>query len=211
MSPADARVVQPALAAEAAGSLAELASSACRCVACPDLVAGRSRVVPGAFPPQAPVLFVGEAPGAQEDISGQPFVGKAGQLLDQLLAEVGLSRGRAAVTNVVKCRPPGNRTPRRSEVGNCRSWLDRQIELLQPAVVCTLGGTATSWALGPGTRLGQVRGAALPWRDRLLVATYHPSAAIRFGPAGAPLAALRVDLRTVADLVERLESGRETD
>jgi DNA polymerase len=180
--------------------LDELAARVQGCLACPELVASRTTVVAGSMPAGADVLFVGEAPGAQEDATGVPFVGKAGQLLDKLLAEAGMPRDRVAVANVLKCRPPGNRKPRRDEVDNCQPWLERQIDLLDPLVICTLGGTAAEWALGGGVRVAALRGERHTYRGRLLVATYHPSAAIRFGPSGAPLAALREDLALVARL-----------
>jgi len=197
---AELAVLDPAAAASAAPTVDLLAHAANRCVACADLAVTRTRVVVGDFPPGADVLLVGEAPGAQEDATGRPFVGKAGQLLDRLLDEVGLPRERVAVTNVVKCRPPGNRKPRRVEVQRCRPWLERQVLLVDPVVVCALGGTAAEWALGPGVRITAVRGSAGTYAGRPLVVTYHPSAAIRFGPRGAPLAALREDLATVAAL-----------
>ena len=179
--------------------LVEVASG---CVACP-LAGTRTQVVPGVRPPGARLLLVGEAPGAQEDAAGVPFVGRSGQLLDALLAEAGLDRGGVAVCKVVKWRPPGNRQPRRAEVATCRPWLDRQVELVDPAAVVTLGATALAWALGPRKRLADMRGRVLAWHGRALVATYHPAAAIRFGPRGAPLAALRTDLRLAAGLVAR--------
>lgn len=168
-------------------------------MACPELAASRTSVVPGDFPSAARFLVVGEAPGAQEDEVGRPFVGKAGQLLDQLLREAGVDRSDVAVANVLKCRPPGNRAPTRMESARCTRWLDRQVELLDPALVVALGGTAVAWALGYGVRLGEVRGQVLPWRGRRLVVSYHPSAAIRFGPNGMPRAALRADLQLAAE------------
>lgn len=188
-------------AARASRSWQELARAASTCTLCEELVGSRTRVVPGVAPPRARVLLLGEAPGAQEDQAGLPFVGRSGALLDLLLAEAGLPREQVAVTNVLKCRPPRNRAPRRREIENCRPWLDRQIELADPVVVVTLGGTALAWALGPTARVGALRGFPHPFGARLLVATYHPSAAIRFGPTGAPMAALREDLKLVAGLV----------
>jgi uracil-DNA glycosylase len=154
------------------------------------------------------VLLVGEAPGAAEDEAGVPFVGRAGQLLDRLLDEAGLDRAAMAVANVLKCRPPGNRTPTSAEVGRCRAWLDRQVELADPVLVVTLGGTAASWALGRGVKLGQSRGAVHRLGQRALVVTYHPSAALRFGPKGAPMAALREDLVWVRTLLPELRRER---
>ena len=185
--------------AAACAGLDELATVARGCIACTELALVRNSVVVGDFPPAARVLLVGEAPGAAEDEQGRPFVGKAGALLDGLLAEAGLDRAEVAVANVLKCRPPGNRAPTRLEAGRCRGWLDRQVELVDPELVVTLGGTALAWALGRGHRLRDMRGVFHDWRHRRLLVTYHPSAAIRFGPAGEPIAAMRTDLRLVAE------------
>lgn len=180
-------------------ALDTLAARARGCTACPELVATRTTVVVGDTPPGARLALVGEAPGAQEDAMGRPFVGRAGQVLDELLAEAGLDRHELAVLNVLKCRPPGNRTPRRTEVVNCTTrWLGAQLELVDPALVVTLGGTALAWALGPKVRLGDARNTVHDWHGRRLIATYHPSAALRFGPRGMPRAALAADLRAAA-------------
>jgi DNA polymerase len=192
----------PAGAAAAATGWADLVTAVQGCVACPELAASRTRVVPGVAPPGADVLLVGEAPGAQEDETGVPFVGRSGRLLDGLLGEAGLRRDQVAVANVLKCRPPANRKPRRAEVARCRPWLDRQLDLVDPVVVVALGGTAAEWFVGPGARIAALRdqGRVTPLLHgaRRLLVTYHPSAAIRFGPRGAPLAALREDLAEVA-------------
>jgi DNA polymerase len=199
-----ATVEEVAAVAAAAADWATLAGVARSCTACPELAAARQHVVVGDLPAMARplVAFVGEAPGATEDETGRPFVGRSGALLDQLLAEAGLDRARCAVLNVVKCRPPGNRTPRALEVARCSGWLNRQLDLLDPPVVVALGLSAGKWFLGPKTVLARARDAgAHPWRGRRLYVTYHPSAAIRFGPNGAPRAALAADLREVAALV----------
>ena len=203
MSPrtADPSVALVAQRAAESDDLTTLAARARGCVACAELASTRTTVVVGDFPPAARLMLVGEAPGANEDRVGRPFVGKAGQLLDDLLAEAGIDRTATAVANVVKCRPPGNRPPTTAEARRCRGWLDRQVELVDPSLVVTLGGTALAWALGTGTRLRDARATVHDWRGRRLLATYHPSAAIRFGPNGAPLAALRSDLRSVAGLM----------
>jgi DNA polymerase len=133
-----------------------------------------------------------------EDETGRPFVGRSGALLDQLLGEAGLNRAEAAVLNVVKCRPPGNRTPKAAEVARCSGWLNRQLELLGAPVVVALGLSAAKWFLGPRTVLGVARGRAHDVGGRAVWATYHPSAAIRFGPNGAPRAGLLADLTAVA-------------
>jgi uracil-DNA glycosylase len=194
-----------AVRAAAAGvpDLPTLAVAASACTACPELVAERSTVVVGSTPPGARLLLLGEAPGAQEDETGLPFVGRSGQLLDVLLAEVGGRRDEVAVLNTLKCRPPGNRPPRPSESARCRGWVERQLELAAPALVVALGLSATRWFLGP-TSLRAVRGRvhelAQPWGTVRVLPTYHPSAAIRFGPAGEPRRLLRDDLATALAL-----------
>lgn len=185
-----------------------LATQIATCTACPELTQSRTGVVVGessAGPGRPALALVGEAPGAAEDAAGRPFVGKAGQLLDQLLHDTALDRCQAAVLNVVKCRPPGNRAPKPEEVARCRPYLERQLALLRPHLVVALGLTATAWLLGRRTTLAAVRGrvhevtvGGVPLR---VLPTYHPSAAIRFGPSGAPMAALRDDLALAAKLV----------
>jgi DNA polymerase len=192
-------------AAAGAATWDELVEVVQGCVACDELAASRTRVVAGQRPPGADVLLVGEAPGAQEDATGVPFVGRSGQLLDRLLGEAGLRREQVAVANVLKCRPPANRTPRRAEVARCRPWLTRQVELVDPRVVVALGSTAAAWFFGPSARIGALRERSLveplSYDGRALLVTYHPSAAIRFGPHGEPVAALRADLGRVAALL----------
>jgi len=200
----DASADEVARIAAAAPDWATLAAAARPCVACPELAATRQHVVVGDVPAagRPRLVLVGEAPGATEDETGRPFVGRSGALLDELLTAAGLDRGSAAVLNVVKCRPPGNRTPRAAEVSRCSGWLRRQLELLDPPAVVALGLSAAKWFLGPRTVLARAREAGPhPWEGRGLHVTYHPSAAIRFGPNGAPRAALAADLRRVAELV----------
>jgi uracil-DNA glycosylase family 4 len=192
---------------DAPSGWAELTDRILACRTCPDLVVQRISVVVGDVPAPGhiearPLALVGEAPGAAEDAQGRPFVGRAGQLLDRLLVEAGLDRSGVAVLNTVKCRPPGNRAPRSVEVANCAPYLRAQLAVLRPRLVVALGLTAVRWFLGAGVSLGAARGAVhevevagLPLR---VIATYHPSAAIRFGPGGAPLAALRADLAVAA-------------
>ncbi|NHC14955.1 uracil-DNA glycosylase [Motilibacter deserti] len=201
-------VLDPAGCAPAQPDWRSLAVTVRGCVACAELVETRTNVVPGVRPDSADVLLVGEAPGAQEDESGVPFVGKAGQLLDGLLEEAGLPRDRVAVANVLKCRPPKNRKPTRGEVARCRPWLARQIELADPVLIVTLGGTAAEWVLKPGVRIGELRFADVHYAGRRVLCTYHPSAAIRFGPKGQPMAALREDLARAAALAAELRAAR---
>ena len=199
MRAADPAVDVIATAAARCESLDELADVVRQCILCPELAPMRSSVVVGDFPSAARLLLVGEGPGATEDEVGRPFVGKGGQLLDSLLAEAGLDRADVAVANVVKCRPPANRTPTPAEARRCTVWLDRQLELCAPSLVVTLGLSALRWAIGPQVRLRDVRGVVREWRGRRLLATYHPSAALRFGPSGDPMAMLRADLRLAAE------------
>ena len=189
-----------AVRAAALGSpdLEVLAGRARGCTACPELAGTRTRVVPGAVPHGARLLVMGEAPGAQEDERGLPFVGRSGQLLDLLLAEVGADRADVGVLNTVKCRPPANRPPTRAESATCRGWTSRQLELSAPAVVVALGLSAARWFLGPGTLSslrGRLHAVAVPGvGDLRVLPTYHPSAALRHGPQGEPRRLLRDDL-----------------
>ncbi|MFL6239920.1 MAG: uracil-DNA glycosylase [Actinomycetes bacterium] len=190
----------------ALADLSAVAAAARRCTTCADLAATRTSVVVGDLPAEATLLLIGEAPGADEDRTGRPFVGRAGQLLDVLLREAGVARDSVAVANVLKCRPPGNRAPTRTEVHNCRGWLERQVQLLAPRVVVTLGATAAAWAFGRSVRLADVRGRPhdLPVvASGVVVPTYHPSAALRFGPRGEPRRLLGLDLAYAASLAAK--------
>ncbi len=186
-------------AAAASPSLEVLAERARGCTACPELVATRTQVVPGVVPAGARLLLLGEAPGAQEDESGLPFVGRSGQLLDELLSEVGAARAEVGVLNTLKCRPPGNRPPTRAESRTCRGWTERQFALAAPQVVVALGLSATRWFLGP-TSLAAVRGRLHEHGGYRVLPTYHPSAALRFGPSGEPRRLLREDLQLAVSL-----------
>ncbi|MGB9377095.1 MAG: uracil-DNA glycosylase [Mycobacteriales bacterium] len=177
--------------------LADLISG---CTACSELATTRTTVVVGEAPDGVRLALVGEAPGAHEDVAGRPFVGRAGQLLDEVLAGAGLRRDQVAVLNVLKCRPPNNRPPRPIETANCRPWLERQLDLVAPVVTVALGLSATRWFLGRTPTLSAVRGTQQLALGRVVIPTYHPSAALRFGPRGAPLAALRSDLALAAEL-----------
>jgi uracil-DNA glycosylase family 4 len=170
------------------------------CTRCEELAATRRTVVVGSGPPDARLLVVGEAPGAQEDETGVPFVGRSGQLLDRLLAEAGLPREQVAVLNTVKCRPPGNRVPARLETASCRPWLAAQLAQQEPSLVVTLGLSAAGWFLGR-TTLAAVRGQVHDVEGRRVLPTYHPAAALRGGPKGEPMRLLREDLALAVGLV----------
>lgn len=143
--------------------------------------------------PDAALMFVGEGPGEQEDRQGLPFVGRSGQLLDRLiLEEMGLERDSCYIANTVKCRPPGNRDPLPDEIEACWPYLERQLELVDPKVVVTLGNFATKLLLGTSAPISRVRGQTYPYRSGYLVPTFHPSAALRGG--GQVVAQMRADL-----------------
>jgi uracil-DNA glycosylase len=152
------------------------------CVRCPQLAANRRSVVFGSGNADADLMFVGEAPGAREDEQGVPFVGQAGRLLDTLLGEIGLARGDVFVANVLKCRPPQNRDPLPSEIENCQEYLFRQLELIQPRVVCTLGNFATKLLRGDQTGITRLHGREevrrIGPRTVRLYPIYHPAAAL---------------------------------
>lgn len=161
--------------------LEEIRGGIAGCTACP-LARSRTRPVPGEGSPHATVMFVGEAPGRQEDEQGRPFVGRAGALLDDLLEEAGYHRSEVYITNIVKCRPPGNRDPRRGEIEACLPFLRRQIEVIGPRVIAPLGRVAagTIFALMdlPVTPIGKCHGEMF-WTDGgvFVVPLYHPAAA----------------------------------
>jgi len=170
------------------------------CTRC-DLARTRQRVVVGSGP-LAPQLFViGEAPGRLEDETGQPFVGRSGQLLFRLLdEEVGVTREQCFVTSVVKCRPPANRTPTRHELNTCRPWLYEQLQLITPRVVLTLGNTASAAVLGVLEPMRDLHGRVLHLGAIPALATYHPAAALRGGASVVEL--MRQDFRVVRQLLE---------
>ncbi|MEJ7797484.1 MAG: uracil-DNA glycosylase [Solirubrobacteraceae bacterium] len=152
------------------------------CTRCPQLASMRTQVVFGAGNADADLMFVGEAPGAKEDEQGIPFVGAAGKLLDELLAGVGLARSDVFVVNVLKCRPPGNRDPQPVEIDNCQDYLMRQVQLIEPLVICTLGNFSTKLLRGDQTGISRLHGQAeiITIGDRAvrLYPLYHPAAAL---------------------------------
>ncbi|HEX9977922.1 MAG TPA: uracil-DNA glycosylase [Acidimicrobiia bacterium] len=160
--------------------LRELASIASGCTRCA-LAATRTTVVFGVGDPGADLMFVGEAPGFHEDQQGLPFVGAAGKLLDRLLGEIGLRRDQVYIANVLKCRPPGNRDPLPDEIESCQDYLRRQLELVDPRVVVTLGNFATKLLLKRDVGITRLRGQVFPWWRRHLIPTLHPAAALRGG------------------------------
>ena len=164
-------------------ALEAIATEVRACVRC-RLAQTRTHAVPGEGHPDTEVVFVGEGPGQTEDQQGRPFVGRAGELLVKLLSTLGWRRQEVFITNIVKCRPPGNRDPEPDEIAACAPYLQRQLEVLDPAVVVTLGRISMGH-LRPGERITQIHGTAVPApaatgaRDALAYALYHPAAALR--------------------------------
>ena len=182
-------------------SLAVVAAEASTCTRCA-LAAGRTNVVFGMGDPTSDLMFIGEGPGAEEDKQGLPFVGRSGKLLDQLmLEELGLTRERVYIANVVKCRPPNNRDPLPEEIDACRPYLEAQLEHIAPKVVVTLGKFAGQLLLQSKEGITRLRGQRYPFGAAVLVPTVHPAYVLRGG--GEPMAQMRADLirakRALAD------------
>jgi uracil-DNA glycosylase len=180
------------------GSLAELRELALGCPRC-RLCETRNRVVFGEGRENAELMIVGEAPGAEEDRTGRPFVGRAGRLLDLLLASVGFSRDAVYICNVLKCRPPGNRNPETDEIESCDPYLRKQVELVAPRAILAVGGFAAQTLLGVQTPIGRLRGTDQVHEGVPLVPTYHPAALLRNPVLVRPVWEDLQRLRTVLD------------
>jgi uracil-DNA glycosylase len=194
--------MQPRSANERRDDLVELYREVSACTRCP-LHKTRTKIVFGNGNANADLMFVGEAPGQQEDQQGLPFVGRAGQLLDTLLGEVGLQRSEVFVTNVLKSRPPGNRDPQPDEIETCRPYLHRQIDLIEPKVICTLGNFATKLLTRSQRGITGVHGRPqiheLGGRTVRVYPLYHPAAALR---STKTLEELREDFQRLPELLE---------
>jgi DNA polymerase len=173
--PAIATVVP---AAERAAALQIIRDEIGECTRCA-LHTGRNKIVFGDGNPAARLMFVGEGPGADEDAQGLPFVGKAGQLLNNMISAMGLKREDVYIANVVKCRPPGNRVPEQEEGATCTPFLFRQIDVVRPQVLVALGATAATWLLGKHQPLAGLRGRVHPIRGTQVIVTYHPAYLLR--------------------------------
>lgn len=201
----------------AEADFAALEAMALSCLRC-RLSESRTNVVFGVGKRDADLMLIGEAPGFHEDKQGEPFVGAAGRLLDTLLEEVGLDRGSVYITNVLKCRPPNNRDPQDDEVDSCKEYLFRQMELVDPLVIATLGNFATKLILARSVGISRLRGQVFPYRGRTaVIPTYHPAALLR-GTSPARLEEVRSDMRLISATLDerrrRAESragGREAD
>lgn len=173
-------------------TLADVEREALACTRCP-LHRGRTNVVFGVGNPAAELMFIGEGPGQQEDIEGEPFVGRSGRFLDRLMfEEMGITRQDCYIANTVKCRPPNNRDPLPAEIESCRPFLASQLKLIDPKVIVTLGNFATKLVLNTTEGITKLRGRAYPLDGRMVVPTYHPAAVLRGG--GETVAQMRADL-----------------
>ncbi len=168
--------------AEATQALKILADEVSACTACEELASTRTQTVFGVGNPQARLCFMGEAPGADEDRQGEPFVGRAGQLLTKIIEACTLRREDVYILNTLKCRPPGNRNPSEQEAANCRTFLDRQLEIIQPEYICCLGAVAAQNLLGTTQSIGRLRGklhSAPHVTSAQVMCTYHPAYLLR--------------------------------
>jgi uracil-DNA glycosylase family 4 len=175
-----------------AAVLDALRVTASTCTRCP-LAEGRTQVVFGVGAPTADLLFVGEGPGREEDLAGEPFVGRSGKLLDRLMwEEIGLTRAECYIANVVKCRPPNNRDPAPNEIASCRPYLEEQIQLIDPSVIITLGNFSTKLLLESTQGIRTLRGQVFERGRARVVPTYHPAYVLR--ASGEAMAEMRADL-----------------
>jgi len=171
---------EPAAAGgDRAGSLAVLAAEVAGCTRCPALARARTNTVFGSGSPTARLCFMGEAPGADEDASGQPFVGRAGQLLTKIIEACTLTRDEVYILNVLKCRPPDNRAPLPAETVNCRGYFERQLEVIRPEFICCLGTTAAQALLETTEPIGRLRKKWFTHGSSQVICTYHPSYLLR--------------------------------
>jgi len=181
-------------------SIGKIRGEVINCKSC-DLCKNRTNAVPGDGDSKASIMFVGEAPGRNEDEKGKPFVGMAGKILDETLTKVGLVRSRVYITNVVKCRPPGNRVPTEDERRTCKDYLEREISIISPKIICILGRTAYQSLLGGNSILGN-RGKFIQKDNRLYFLTVDPAAIIYNNKLRK---VLELDLETLVREVKRLE------
>ncbi|MFH1219632.1 MAG: uracil-DNA glycosylase [Candidatus Eisenbacteria bacterium] len=161
-----------------AGGLEALRRETLACKAC-FLAKGRTKVVFGEGDPSAALVFIGEGPGADEDRQGEPFVGRAGMLLTKIIEAMGLTRQEVYIANVVKCRPPGNRAPEPDEIAACLPYLEKQIDLIKPKIICTLGNVATQTVTGVRSPISTMRGRPYDYRGVTVIPTFHPAACLR--------------------------------
>lgn len=179
-------------------TLEDLHGQVKECALCP-LSQSRTQAVFGTGNPQARIMFVGEAPGYHEDLKGEPFVGSAGRLLSELLEGIGIKRTEVYIANVIKCRPPGNRNPVPEEIEHCKPYLLKQIELVKPKMLCTLGNFATQLLLQKKLGVSKLRGRSYQVDGHVVVPMYHPAAALHQGNL---LASIKEDFSFLKNLLE---------
>ena len=187
-------------------ALSELYEEIALCRQC-EIAKYRTKVVPGEGAEDADILFIGEAPGWHEDQQGRPFVGPAGLYLDELLASINLKREQVYIANVIKCRPTGNRDPLPSEIHNCRKWLERQIELIRPKMIVTLGRYSMAMFF-PGKSISKIHGTVQKRDSIIYFAMYHPAAALH---QQSLRRAIEEDMLKIPQLLTKAESVTETD
>jgi uracil-DNA glycosylase len=188
--PAKSLLVSPSSTAsreERVDALKSLASCVAGCVRCKELADTRKQTVFGVGNPEARVMFIGEAPGADEDAQGEPFVGRAGQLLNRIIAACGWAREDVYICNILRCRPPGNRTPAPQEAANCREWLDGQIAIIDPEFIVCWGSCAAQNLLGMTDAIGKMRQRFFKHGRAKVLCTYHPSYLLRNPEAKKPV------------------------
>lgn len=176
--PAPAAGIEPRTGARDAGLLAPIVQEILVCQKCP-LSRNRAHAVPGEGKIDSGLMFVGEGPGAEENIQGRPFVGRAGQLLTKIIEAMHFSRQDVFITNIVKCQPPGNRTPLHDEIDTCNPYLLRQLEVIQPAVIVALGSVAANTFVPGDMKISSLRGTFYEFRGIKVMPTYHPSYLVR--------------------------------
>lgn len=189
---------------DVAAQLEETHAQIRRCVRC-RLSRSRTHAVPGEGNPSADIMFVGEGPGQEEDREGRPFVGPAGQLLTQLLKRIGIDRSDVFITNVVKCRPPGNRDPQADEIEACNDYLLTQIALIEPKVICPLGRFAAQTLIDPKLSISREHGKSRRVSGIVYVPLYHPAAALH---QPGLIDALEADIRSLRAVLDR-ELGKD--
>lgn len=185
-------------------ALTELYQQIAFCHKC-DIARLRTKVVPGEGAENAEIMFIGEAPGWHEDQQGRPFVGQAGQYLDQLLLSINLKRPQVYIANVIKCRPPDNREPLPTEIQNCCDWLDRQIDIIKPKMIVTLGRYSMARYF-PGKSISKIHGTAVRRDDIIYYAMYHPAAALHQGSLRKDI---EEDIKKIPKLIAEMNKVQE--
>jgi DNA polymerase len=191
-------------------ALAELYQKIAACRDCEELARTRTQTVPGEGPEKPQIAFIGEAPGYHEDQQGRPFVGQAGQFLEQLLNSIGLKRSDVYICNVIKCRPPNNRDPLPTEIKNCQKWLDQQLELLFPRMIVTLGRYSLA-KFFPGEPISKIHGKARKQDNIIYFAMYHPAAALHQQSLRQTIEADMLKIPPLLAQVEPVEEVKKED